>query len=399
VTTVTKNLRRLIVGAAALVLGGAAIAALRSGPMEVDTARVVPGQLMTTIDEEGRARIRNRYVIGAPVNGRLARITLREGDSVKAGVVVAELAPAPLDARGRDEARAHLEAALDLERTARAEVDEARAALGQAARSRERAEALSRRGVIAPEERERAELAETSRREELTAADFRARAAAHDVEAARAALTGPSSATTGPLMRIPVRAPASGTVLRVLEQSERVLPAGTPLLEVGSRRDLEVTADVLSEDAVKVNVGDTIIVAATGQDRELRAVVTLVEPAAFTKVSALGVEEQRVNIVGRFVDNPGRLGDRYRVEVRVVIWQGRVLRMPASALFRRDQRWHVFVILDGRARLRPVQVGHRGGTDVEIVSGLAEGDLVIRHPGDQLTEGARVKPRSDQPES
>jgi HlyD family secretion protein len=393
---VTKNVRRLIVGAAVLVLSGAAIAALRSGPLEVDTARIVRGQLMTTIDEEGRARIRNRYVIGAPVNGRLARITLREGDSVKVGALVAELAPAPLDARGRDEAHAHLEAALDLERTARAEVDEARAALGQATRSRERAEALSRRGVIAPDERERAELAETSRREELTAADFRAQAAAHDVEAARAALTGPSSATAGPLMRISVKAPASGTVLRVLEQSERVLPAGTPLLEVGSRRDLEVTADVLSEDAVKINVGDTIIVTATGQDRELRAVVTVVEPAAFTKVSALGVEEQRVNIVGRFVDNPDRLGDRYRVEVRIVIWQGRVLRMPASALFRRDQRWHVFVIVDGRARLRPVQVAHRGGTDVEIVSGLGEGDLVIRHPGDQLAEGIRVKARGDQ---
>jgi HlyD family secretion protein len=183
-------------------------------------------------------------------------------------------------------------------------------------------------------------------------------------------------------------------VLRVLEQSERVVPAGTPLLEVGSRADLQLTSDVLSEDAVKVDVGDTILVSETGEDRELRAVVSVVEPAAFTKVSALGVAEQRVNVIGRFVDNPGRLGDRYRVQIGIVIWQqSNVLKAPSSALFRRGDRWHVFVVVDGRARLQAVNVGHRGETEVEIIDGLGEGAILIRHPDDRLEDNIRVEPR------
>ncbi|MEO8451915.1 MAG: HlyD family efflux transporter periplasmic adaptor subunit [Gemmatimonadota bacterium] len=247
----TKTVSRLAMGAALLLVVAAAVRAFRPKPLEVDVAQATRGRLRTTIDDEGRTRIRNRYVVGAAVNGRLARIALREGDSVRAGAPVAELAPAPLDVRSLEEARAHLTAAQDLERTAGAAVEQARAALVQASRSRERTESLARSGVIAPEERERAQLAETSRKEELTAADFRAQAAAHDVEVAQVAFRTPDARTGRMVQRIVVRAPASGVVLRVLEQSERVVPAGTPLLELGNRRDLEVTTDLLSEDAVK----------------------------------------------------------------------------------------------------------------------------------------------------
>jgi HlyD family secretion protein len=390
---VPKNTRRIVIAAATLLIVASVVAlVIRPVTIKVDTAKAIRGTLSTSVDEEGRTRIRNRYVIAAPVNGRLARIALREGDSVRAGAVVAMLSPAPLDAKGLEEAQAHVAAALDLEQTARAAVEQARAALAQASRSRERAERLVQRGVISIEERERAELAETSRREELAALDFRARATAHDVEAARAALRG-SGLRSGVAGRVRVQAPTDGTVLRVLEQSERVLPAGTPLLEVGNRMDLEVTTNLLSDDALKVELGDTILVHGSEEGRELRAVVTLVEPAAFTKVSALGVEEQRVNVVGRFVDNPGRLGDRYRVDLRIVIWQGEVLKIPTSALFRKDGRWHVFVVVDGHARVRAIEAGRRGATEVQIVEGLDEGVTVIRYPGDRLKDGARVKAR------
>jgi HlyD family secretion protein len=157
---------------------------------------------------------------------------------------------------------------------------------------------------------------------------------------------------------------------------------------------LEVTADLLSEDAIKINPGDTILVAGTGEDRELKAVVTLVEPSAFTKTSALGVEEQRVNVVGRFVDNPGRLGDRYRVEVRIVLWQGLdVLKIPTSALFRQGEHWQVYAVDGSRARIRRIRIGHRGGDEAEIVEGLADSTLVVRHPSDRLQDNSRIKPR------
>lgn len=384
----SRSTRRILVGVATIAAVTVVILMLRPAAIPVDTAPAAYAPLAITIDEEGATRIRNRYVVAAPVTGRLDRITLREGDSVTAGTVLAVIAGQPLDARTRTEARARLDAAEDARRTAMAAAAEARAALEQATRSRHRAESLEQRGVIAAEERERAVLAETTRREQSEAADYRVQTAQHEVEGARAALAPSGTAV------VAVRSPARGTVLQVLEASERVVAAGTPLVEVGSRADLEVVTDLLSSDAVKVTPGDTMLIENWGGPGALRAVVRRIDPSAFTRVSALGVEERRVNVVGQFLEWPGRLGDRFRVDVRIVTWKSeRVLAVPASAMFRRDGRWFVFAVTGGRARLAPVDIGHQGRVAVEITKGLADGTLVVRHPSDQLQDGARVAPR------
>jgi HlyD family secretion protein len=220
---------------------------------------------------------------------------------------------------------------------------------------------------------------------ELESAQFRAQAAAHDVEVARAALLA------GAGTAIPLRSPVTGRVLRIPERSERVVLAGTPLLELGDPAKLEIVADLLSSDAVRVMPGDAMLIEGWGGGTTLRGRLRRVEPSGFTKVSALGVEEQRVNVIGDFVDLPGAIGDRYRVEVRIVVWEGRdVLQVPTSALFRHGDGWSVFVIEQGRARQRDVRVDHRGTFETEIVQGLNEGDVVVRNPSDRIADGLRV---------
>jgi len=383
--------RWLLVGA---VIAGAllVVLALRPSPLPVDVARVESGPLMETVDEEGQTRVRDRFVITAPVTGELRRIQLREGDSVVRGQVVASLEPAPLDARGRAQAEARLEAAEDAERVADAALAAAVAAVEQAKRTRARADSLAAMGLLAPEEREKAELAEVSRIREREGADFKAQAAAHDVEAARGALLAAGRSPAGAGTTITVRAPVAGRVLRLVEQSERVVLAGAPLLEVGDPKRIEVVADFLSSDAVKVHSGDTMLIEEWGGGRSLLGRVRMIEPSGFTKVSALGVEEQRVNVVGDFQDDPGRLGDRFRVEVRVVLWRAdTVLQVPSSALFRQGERWYAFVVEQGRIRRREVEIGHRGAFDAEVLRGLNQGDVVVRHPSDKLADGVRVR--------
>ncbi|HEU5260239.1 MAG TPA: efflux RND transporter periplasmic adaptor subunit [Gemmatimonadales bacterium] len=380
--------KRIAVGGVAVLVVAGAVALLRPAPLSVDTARVARGPLQVTVDEEGETRVRDRYVVSAPVAGRVARIELREGDPVAPGAVVARVFPAPLDARAREQASARVEAAEDAQRAAGAGVAQARAALEQAQRSCRRAQDLAAKGLIAPEERERAELEEATRARELESAEFRAQAAAHDVQVARAALL----AETG--NAIPLRSPIRGQVLRIPERSERVVLAGAPLAELGDPAKLEIVADLLSSDAVKVKPGDAMLIEGWGGGTTLSGRLRVVEPSGFTKVSALGVEEQRVNVVGDFVDPPGALGDRYRVEIRVVVWQADdILKVPASALFRHGDGWSVFAVAEGRARRRELEVGHRTPFDAEIVQGLNEGDVVIRHPSDRIAEGVRVSAR------
>lgn len=382
----------VVAGVGMAVVAVGAFTLFRPVPQRVETAAAMRRTLRVTVDEEGETRVRDRYVVASPVPGRVARIALREGDAVRPGTVVARIFPAPLDPRTRDQATARLEAADDARRAADAAVLQARAAHQQAARSLERARRLAAETSIAPAERERAELEETSRARELESAEFRAQAAAHEVELARAAL----AADYQPLA---IRSPVAGRVLRVLETSERVVLAGTPLLEVGDPSTLEVVADLLSAEAVQVRPGAPMLIegwggaGGGGGGETLRGRLRVVEPSAFTKVSALGVEEQRVNVVGDFVDPPGALGDRYRVEIRIVVWQGdSVLTVPSSALFRRGDGWGVFLVEAGRARERRVVVGHRTPFDAEIVDGAREGDVVIRHPSDRVAEGVRVAP-------
>jgi HlyD family secretion protein len=382
----TPTRKRAAIAAIALLVVAGGVALLRPAPLVVETSRATRRPMRVTVDEAGEARVRDRYVVAAPVAGRVARVAVREGDTVTAGAVVVRLFPAPLDVRAREQAAARVEAAADARRAADAAVLQARAAFEQARRTGARAQQLAAANLIAPEERERAELEETSRQRELESAEFRAQAAGHDVEMARSALLGGSGTA------LELRAPVGGCVLRIPERSERVVAAGTPLLEIGDPARLEIVADLLSSDAVRVRPGALLLIEEWGGDSTLRGRLRLIEPSGFTKISALGVEEQRVNVVGDFLDSPGRLGDRYRVEVRVVVWEAQdVLTVPASALFRHGDGWSVFVVAGGRARQRDVRVGHWTAFEAEVLDGLREGDVVVRHPSDRVTEGVRVR--------
>jgi HlyD family secretion protein len=369
---------------------------LRPAPVRVELGDVARGPLEVTVDEEGRTRVRNRYVIAAPVSGGLERITLDEGDAVAAGDVVARVSPAPLDPRTTAQAEARLDAAIALRGEARARVGQARAALAQAQRDLQRARTLAAAGTVSDQELEQAELAHASRAEELHGAREAEDAASHEVEAAQAALLA-AGGREGRLGAqdafVAVRSPAAGHVLRVFEESQRVVAVGTPLLEVGDPSDLEIVIDVLSADAVRIRPGDAMRLVAWGGEGVLQARVRRVEPSGFTKLSALGVEEQRVNVIGDFVDPPGPLGDGYRLEARIVVWRSDdVLRVPASALFRRGEAWHVFAVEDGRARLRALEIGQRGVEAAEVLGGIEPGVRVVLHPTDRVADGVRVEP-------
>jgi HlyD family secretion protein len=379
--------RGFVWGGVALATAMLLVYALRPTPVPVEVAAAGRGPLRVTIDEEGRTRVRDRYVVVAPVAGRVARITLDEGAAVTRGMAVAQLSAAPLDPRTREEAAARLRGAEDAERAATAGVSQSRAALDQAARNRVRAESLFAKNLLSVEQREVTALAETTAVRQVEAADFRAQAAAHDVEVARAALT----AGAGDVVRL--LSPVRGRVLRIPEKSERVVPAGTTLVELGDPSRLEIVVDLLSEDAVKVKPGDRVLIEGWGGDRPLEAHVRMVEPSGFTKVSALGVEEQRVNVVADLDTTPPQLGDGYRVEARVVQWEGDALKVPASALYQEGDQWHVFVVENGRARARAVRVGHRNPDEAEVLDGLSVGERVIRQPTDKISDGARVAAR------
>lgn len=365
---------------------------VRPSALEVEGLVVATGPLRETVGEQGETRVVDRYVVAAPVTGQLRRMGLRAGDSVRRGQVVAEIEPAPLDTRERREAAAVLEGAVDAQRAADAAVLAANAALDQAMRSRTRAETLAAQGHLASADREAAELQETTLRRQVEAARANAETAAHAVDRARAALLAPSGASRAGTGRTRILAPVSGRILRLVEESERVVIAGMPVLEIGDPTRLEVVTQLLSTDAVRVQPGDTMLVTQWGGGDTLRARVRTVEPSGFTRISALGVEEQRVNVVGELLNAAGSLGDRYRVEAEVVLWgSADVLSVPLSALVRNDQGWSVFSVSGGRARLRPIGLGHRGAFAAEVVSGLATGDTVIRYPTELIHDGIRVR--------
>lgn len=380
--------KRLLLGFMAASTLAVGYLLFRPRAVVVDTAEVIRGPLRVTIDEEGETRVRDRYLVTAPVAGQLSRIELRQGDSVQPGTVVANLVPLPMDARARQAAEARVSQAEDAERAARARVASARAALAQARRSRERAEELAGQKAMAPAELEQAQLDEVTRTRELESADFQLQAAGHEVQAARSALVAERGGT------IPLRSPVCGQLLRLPEASARVVAAGEPLFELGDCGQLEVVADLLSSDAIQVSPGATMLIDGWGGTDTLRARLRRIEPSAVTKVSALGVEEQRVNVVGDLLETPPTLGDRFRVQVHIVLWESPdVLMIPASALYRDGDGWSVFVIRMGTARTQAVQVGHRGASEVEVLSGLAQGEVILRNPTDQITDGVRVRSR------
>ncbi len=376
------------------VAGAILVAALLAwwawpSPRAVETAVAGRGLVQVTIEEDGETRAIDRYGIASPVTGRLLRVALREGDLVKPGQPVAEIAPIPLSAADRDLLVARLESARALEAEALERVRRADADAAQAARERKRVADLVAGKFMSPQALEQAEAAVSMKAADLQAARSRSVSTAADVRAAQAALAAVRA--NAPTVR--VDSPVAGRVLRITEKSERVVTSGTVLVTLGDPSALEVVVDVLSNDAVRVKPGMRMILAGWGGS-EIDAIVRTVEPAAFRKVSALGVEEQRVNVVADFKSVPPGLGDAYRVDARIVVAEkADALRVPAGALFRRDGKWHAFVVADGRLALRSVEAGLRGSRDVEVVAGLSEGERVVLYPGNDLAEGLRVKPR------
>jgi HlyD family secretion protein len=389
-----KLLRRIVPIVVVLGLLALIVIALIPSPIAVDVARVSRGQLMVTIDEEGEARAHDRFVVASPVAGRMRRVELHDGDAVKAGQVVAAITPLPLDERERTEALARVKAAEALRREADERVSRARADYEQARRERERAESLLESGIISKQSFEQARNLQTTLGNEVEAARFKAQAAAADVQAAKAALIAVDSRRREGEGVIELRSPVSGRVLRVVEKSERVVTAGAPLIILGDPERLEVVVDLLSTDAVKVRPGMTVLLENWGGEGTISARVRIVEASAFTKLSALGIEEQRVNVVADFVDTPGQLGDGYRVEARTILWEANdVLKIPASALFRSGEGWAVFALEQGRARKREVRIGHRSHFEVELLDGLEENTEIVIHPANMIQDGARVEAR------
>ena len=392
-----------------ILLTLAIIAALVYGfwprPLWVEAAAVARRPLRVTVEAEGKTRIIDRYVLSAPVAGALRRVELDVGDPIQRGQALLTLDPLPsevLDPRRQAQAEvrvaaseASLQAAQETMAATQAEADYARLAF-------ERMTALCQRQcVVTRDERDRAESRARQTQASLRSARFAVEVARHEVEAAQTALRHSAAQPGGVAAResVVIRAPVDGQVLARPRQSEGIVAAGAALLEVGDPRALEVAVDVLSADAVRIRPGTPVMLERWGGEQPLEGVTRSVEPVGFTKLSALGVEEQRVWVIADLrspAEAWSRLGDGYRVEASFIVWQGeQVLQAPASALFRRGEGWAVFVIENGQARRRSVEIGQRGGLTVEIRSGLTEGEWVVTHPDDALQEGAAVRIRTE----
>ncbi|MGE5101399.1 MAG: efflux RND transporter periplasmic adaptor subunit [Deltaproteobacteria bacterium] len=396
-----KLTRAKLIGATLGVLAIAAVAfALRPKPLVVETSTIARRNLEATVDADGRTRVRERYVVVAPVAGRLARITRVEGALVRAGDIVARLTPLPLDSQAVTQAQARVDGANALVLEASAQVRVANANLDQRRRELSRAKRLAQVGGVAPRVVEESELAELQAKESVRAAEERARAAEADARQARAALLGREANRPATVL---VRAPAGGRVLRVPERSERIVAAGTPLLELGDPASLEVVVDVLSSDGATIHPGDRVRLAEWGGGdngehmNPLAGRVREIEPAGFTKVSALGVEEQRVNVIVDVDTIPPGVGDGFRVDASIIVWSApNVIVVPRSALLQASGTsggWSAFVVKSGRVEARSVRIGHVGGTAAEVLVGVDEGDEVVLFPSDQVKAGIRVAPR------
>lgn len=361
----------------------------RPEPLRVDIGQAAKGSMQVTVDEQGETRSHDRFVVTAPVAGRLARIELHDGDAVQQNQEVAQIAPLPLSVRERSEQTARIAAAESHQREAEELVRHAQEDLAQAKRESKRVELLVKNGFMSGQAAEQAHNAETTIANEAEAARFRVKSAAAEVRLAKSGLIAVQDGA-GTLFR--VRSPVAGHILRIPDPSERVVAAGTPLLTVGDLSKLEIVIELLSSEAVKVRPGMTVILDGWGGSEPLKAKVQRVEPHAFTKVSALGIEEKRTNVVADLVDAPQALGDGYRVNAHIVVWTANeVTKVPASALFRCAEGWCTFAVENGRAKKRIVKIGHSNAQETEVLEGIKPGETVIRHPANQVEEGARVK--------
>lgn len=385
-----------------LVVGGLVLAFMPQ-PVTADVGLVTRGPMRVTVDEDGRTRIRERYVVSSPLDGQVQRIRLRAGDEVKAGETVlttlAPTDPALLDARAMAEAEARVRRAEAALRQARPMLEQARANLDFAERELARVRAAADRGAATQPELDAATFSYRTALEASNAAHFAEEIARFELDLAKAAVvrTRPETTVAEQVEHIEITAPIDGRVLRVFQESMTVVSSGTPLIEIGDPTDLEIEIDVLSTDAVRVRPGARVYFEHWGGAGVLEGRVRMIEPRAFTRISALGVEEQRVNVIADFVSPPEdrlSLGDGYRVEARIVVLEdGDVVQIPTSALFRHGQDWAVFVVSGGRASLRPVTVGRRTSLSAQILEGISAGERVVLHPDDQVRNGVRVKVR------
>ena len=397
-------------GLGILVLAGA-IAFAWPRPIPVDLATATEGPLLVTIDEEARTRVRHVYTVSAPVAGKVLRISHPSGEkgvSVHIGdVVVANetvlavmqpVSPSFLDARSREELKAALSAADAAIKLAQAEVTRSRVVLDLSRSELERVGALAQRNVASTKALEKARADVEANEAGLASVQAQVDVRRSERASIAAKLIEPSQGLAGEAADccVKVRAPISGRVLRIIQDSEAVIQAGAPLVEVGDPADLEIVADLLSTDAVRVHDGASVRVDGWGGS-PLEGRVTRVDPAGFLKVSALGIEEQRVKTIVDLTsphESWIRLGHDFRVNVHVVVWKGdRVITLASGTLFRSGESWAVYAVKNGRARLTLVQTGQRNARQVEILSGIVAGDRVVLHPSDRIRDGVRVGER------
>lgn len=366
----------------------------------VDFATVSQGPMSVTITEEGETHIRDVYQLSAPITGRIKRVEVEPGDPVTAGVsVVASMEamdPAILDDRSRAQAQAQVKAARAARASAAEDVERLKAEVTFAERDYQRIKTLREKGTVSQRALDQAQLSLDAKRAALRTALAVLDVRAFELATAEAALIEPENREDGSTV-FPIKSPIDGVVLTVLQESETVLAAGMPIASLGNPRDLEVVVDVLSADAVKISEGAEVIITDWGGDEVLNGVVTRVEPFGVTKISALGIEEQRVNIkIGLTGDQAmwARLGHGFRVTTNIVIWHDEMaLQVPLGALFREKNEWAVMVAKKNKARLQIIQVGKINRDTAQVLSGLDAGDQVVLHPGPQVADGVRVTGR------
>ena len=391
--------RRLLPWLGALLLIGLIAWGLWPKPIVIETGVVAPSALTVTVLEEGKTRVRNRYTVAAPVAGKMQRIPLKPGDAVKANdtlLTSIESVTAPLlDPRARVQAEAAVSLQLASQQRAQQALDAARTALKRAESERDRIAQEKSDGIISVSDRERIEAEASIKAAEVRAMEFALQITEFELAQARAVLTRPAVHVAE--NAVEAKSPVSGVVLRVMQESETIVTPGMALVEIGDPSDLEVEAEILSRDAVAIQSGVEVAIEQWGSAEPLKGRVRRIEPAAFTKVSALGVEEQRVIVLIDLIDPPAAakaLGDRYRVEARIAIWHSdRVMVVPSSALFREGNAWKTFVYAQGKAHLKNVEIGRSDGRKSEVINGLKEGDKVLLHPPDTVKDQSSVTER------
>ncbi|MBI5632630.1 MAG: efflux RND transporter periplasmic adaptor subunit [Nitrospirae bacterium] len=400
----TEVRRRILIITVTVSVIAALVYGFIPKPVRVDMTQVKKGPMRVTIDEEGKTRVKDRFVVSAPVAGFLRRIELEVGDAIKKEQVLAALEPlrsSVLDPRSRAEALAAVSAAQAALNAVREEERSAEAAADYAKKNIERQKKLFESGYVAKDTLDQADADAKGTEAGRLSAEARVQAARADLERARSLLGHSAAEGIADRERIVlIKAPAAGGVLKIHHESEGVIAGGEPIIDIGDPGMIEVKAEVLSADAVKIKIGAAVLFERWGGSEPLSGVARIIEPAAFTKISSLGVEEQRVLVIADITSVPEdwkRLGDGYRVEASFVIWEGKdVLQVPSTALFRKGEGWAVFVVDRNRARLKEVKVGHRNGLVTEIVSGLTENELVITHPDDAVRDGVRVRLRNSE---